>query len=174
MSEENQSGGFTIPLVVWKFLICLVVLILLLCFIAVTYFHHASWQDFMSNGLDVFFTLLKVALALMVVVALVLAYRFYHVAVMHRHERKSAKFQVQKAALQVQRAELQIEMLRAKTEAVKQHPQIITAALQYGFDIEHEGLKIKSSQQGLSVVEGTSTKGLLPSPVGSTKPTIEQ
>lgn len=167
---QNEQGTGThptayIPLAVWQFGIGLVSLFLLLCFLAVVFYHHASMQDFMSSGLTVFFTVLKVLGVLLVLALAYIGYRFYHDFRMNTHERKIAGTRSLMETEKLEKIRLQNEQLRIKNEAYRYVPEIIKYAIQQGHNIEYSAtgeLRVQNYLSNIHAIgNGTVERALL-------------
>lgn len=134
--DEPSSLLAYVPLEAWKFGIGLVLFIIFLCFLAVGYYHHASMQDFLSSGLDVFFVLLKVLGVLLVLSLAYVGFRFYHDAVLKKHERKNTHTRTLVETEKLEKIRLQNELQRIRNETLSQVPIIAKWAMQQGYNIK--------------------------------------
>lgn len=135
-ASESNPLAF-IPEIAWKLFTALFLLFLGLCFLAVGYYHHTSWNDFISNGLDVFLLLLKVAGVSLVCLLIYGCYRMFHQGALHKAERTIAREAARKA-------QLNNDLLEAKVLATRQLPVIMKYAMEQGHNVKFAGLEVSN------------------------------
>ena len=162
MEDRNTTNSFLtyIPLVVWKFGVALVTFGIVLSFVAVGYYHHASFQDFFTSGLDVFFTILKWFVGMLIPGLIYMGYRVYHDHRLKTFERTIASEQAKKAALQNR-------LLEAKVQATEQLPVIMKYAMEQGHNVKYGGLEVTNYLSNVHSLGGSTEVREIAAPVQS-------
>lgn len=174
MEDDNSiSPGVqvTIPAFVFGAAIWFIVALFALLTLADLYYHHASFNDFLSNWFAHFlivFGLIVVSFAMRLIVPWSLG--LFHTTITQKHERAMI-------AQRVQKLMLQNSQLKAQTIVLQEAPALIKYAIREGHNIDMSpqgDIKIASWKSNIRRVDEPEPQRLVESPREIARPTIAE